>query len=87
MPGTKKSGREISVYLTFQRLEQIERIKGRYLTTSKFIDWCLQQVLDGKIEKIPPGATVSSPAPSGADSSFSNNTANTPVEEVAAGVS
>lgn len=63
MPGTKKSGKEISVYLPYEMLERLERVRGDYLTNSKFILWCLNQVLDGKIEKIPHGVEVGNQAP------------------------
>jgi hypothetical protein len=72
MPGQKKSGREISVYLPYEKLEQIEEMKGSYITTSKFILWCLEQVLDGKKEKTPLGATVGSQAPKATETAAPN---------------
>ena len=73
MVGKEKLGRQVSIYLPYERIEQIERVKGDYVTTSKFVLWCLVQVLDNlrieNKENVPPGAMVSSPAPSGQDSS------------------
>jgi hypothetical protein len=86
MPGQKKSGREISVYLPYEKLDQIQKAKGNYITTSKFILWCLEQVLDGKIEKTPLGASVvPSQAPNSLEdsSSPSSNTLTTlPAKDV-----
>jgi hypothetical protein len=88
MPGQKKSGREISVYLPYEKLDQIEKAKGSYITTSKFILWCLEQVLDGKIEKTPLGASVvPSQAPNSLHSSETNISQNPPAKEDLVGVS
>jgi hypothetical protein len=84
MVGKKKMGEQISVYLPYEKLEQIERIKGPYITTSKFILWCLDQALTSPTtekQKIPQGATLATnQAPSGFESQ-TNDDLSSPVKE------
>jgi hypothetical protein len=75
----KKVGIEISVYLPFERIRQIDTLRGNYTTRSRFILWALDQVINSKKET-PLGAQVGSQAPNSLDSS-SNTTLTTPSKE------
>ena len=89
MPGKKKSGQEISVYLPYEKIEEIERVKGPYITTSKFILWCLNQVLEtrsGK-ERTPLGAKVGDQAPNVVEDSSNIELNTRPAREGLLGVS
>lgn len=69
-----RSGEELCVYLPEGKIEEVDRVRGQYFTRSKFVLWALDRaILEAssgtmKFEKIPPGATVGSQAPSGKDS-------------------
>ena len=70
----RKNGEEVSVYLPYETIRQIDKRKGEYLSRSRFVYWALNEFLKGNdisngianmIEKrAPQGATVSSPTPS-----------------------
>jgi hypothetical protein len=89
----RKNGEEISIYLPYQTIKQIDERKGEYLSRSRFVYWALNEFLKGNdiadgisnvIEKgVPQGAQVSSQTPSGKVGAASNNDVQTkpPVRE------
>jgi hypothetical protein len=83
MKGRKRGllGKEIPVYLPFEALHRLDEVRGNYMTRSKLILWCLDQTINSG-KKTPLGATVSSHAPSGRDSSSTNISPNAPAKEV-----
>jgi hypothetical protein len=89
-----RSGEELCVYLPDGKIAEVDEARGQYFTRSKFVLWALDRAIEeirtsGILRlknKMPQGATVSSPAPSGVNNTVLPNNEATQEQEGLIGV-